>query len=87
MEPSILGMEWNNMNAILPAVSLSSTVQAYSAQGSVAIRRCGRQEVGEKKNHYLAKRKEICHETDEIKKQRVFLRVFGLFYMEVRDPR
>ena len=77
MEPSILGMEWNNMNAILPAVPLSSTVQAYSAQGSVAIRRCGRQEVGEKKNHYLAKRKEICHETDEIKKQRVFLRVLA----------
>ena len=77
MEPSILGMEWNNMNAILPAVSLSSTVRAYSAQGSVAIRRCGRQEVGEKKNHYLAKRKEICHETDEIKKHRVFLRVLA----------
>ena len=77
MEPSILGMEWNNMNAILSAVSLSSTVQAYSSQGSVAIRRCGRQEVGEKKNHYLAKRKEICHETDEIKKHRVFLRVLA----------
>ena len=77
MEPSILGMEWNNMNAILPAVPLSSTVQAYCVQGSVATRRCGRQEVGEKKHHYPAKRKEICHETDEIKKQRVFLRVLA----------
>ena len=77
MEPSILGMEWNNMNAILPAVPLSSTVQAYCVQGSVATRRCGRQEVGEKKHHYPAKRKEICHETDEIKKQRVYLRVLA----------
>ena len=65
------------MNKILPAVPHSSTVQAYSVQGSVAIGRCGGQEVGEKKQHYLAKRKEICHETVESQKQRVFLRVLA----------
>ena len=71
----VLTMEWNSKSAILPAVPHSSTIQTCWAQGSVAVRRCGRQEVVEKKHLYLAKRKEIFHATDEGQKQRIFLRV------------
>ena len=71
----VLTMEWNSKGAILPAVPHSSTIQTCWVQGSVAVRRCGRQEVAEKKHLYLAKRKEIFHATDERRKQRIFLRV------------
>ena len=71
----VLTMEWNSKGAILPAVPHSSTIQTCWIQDSVAVRRCDRQEVGEKKHLYLAKRKEIFHATDERRKQRIFLRV------------
>ena len=71
----VLTVEWNSKGAILPAVPHSSTIQTCWVQDSVAVRRCGRQEVGEKKHLYLAKRKEIFHATDERRKQRIFLRV------------
>ena len=61
----VLTMEWNSKGAILPSVPHSSTIQTCWVQGSVAVRRCGRQEVAEKKHLYLAKRKEIFHATDE----------------------
>ena len=73
----VLTMEWNSKGAILPAVPHSSTIQTCWVQGSVAVRRCGRQEVAEKKHLYLAKRKEIFHATDERQKQRIFLRVLA----------
>ena len=71
----VLTMEWNSKGAILQAVPHSSTIQTCWVQGSVAVRRCGQQEVGEKKHLYLATRKEIFHATDEGQKQRIFLRV------------
>ena len=71
----VLTVEWNSKGAILPAVPHSSTIQTCWVQDSVAVRRCGRQEVGKKKHLYLAKRKEIFHATDERRKQRIFLRV------------
>ena len=71
----VLTVEWNSKGAILPAVPHSSTIQTCWVQDSVAVRRCGQQEVGEKKHLYLAKRKEIFHATDERRKQRIFLRV------------
>ena len=73
----VLTMEWNSKDAILPAVPHSSTIQTCWIQDSVAVRRCGRQEVGEKKHLYLAKRKEIFHATEERRKQRIFLRVLA----------
>ena len=73
----VLTMEWNSKGAILPAVPHSSTIQTCWVQDSVAVRRFGRQEVGEKKHLYLAKRKEIFHATDERQKQRIFLRVLA----------
>ena len=71
----VLTVKWNSKGAILPAVPHSSTIQTCWVQDSVAVRRCGRQEVGENKHLYLAKRKEIFHATDERRKQRIFLRV------------
>ena len=71
----VLTVEWNSKGAILPAVPHSSIIQTCWVQDSVAVRRFGRQEVGEKKHLYLAKRKEIFHATDERRKQRIFLRV------------
>ena len=73
----VLTVEWNSKGAILPAVPHSSTIQTCWIQDSVAVRRCGRQEVGEKKHLYLAKRKEIFHATEERRKQRIFLRVLA----------
>ena len=73
----VLTVEWNSKGAILPAVPHSSTIQTCWVQDSVAVRRCGRQEVGENKHLYLAKRKEIFHATDERQKQRIFLRVLA----------
>ena len=55
----VLTMEWNSKGAILPAVPHSSTIQTCWVQGSDAVRRCGRHEVGEKKHLYLAKRKKF----------------------------
>ena len=73
----VLTVEWNSKGAILPAVPHSSTIQTCWVQDSVAVRRCGQQEVGEKKHLYLAKRKEIFHATEERRKQRIFLRVLA----------
>ena len=62
--------------ARLPPIQQSTRIQQHSqAQGLVAVRRCGRQEVREEANQGRAKRNGVCYETDDTKKQRMFLRV------------